>query len=203
MSSPGRKLPPSLDSPIDSLIIRVIEIIGPYVFFNKHLPMLTPNMHTTVSLLVSIIGVYEISGKNYKNGAILTFIGYMFDCWDGYVARRFDMGSQFGDLYDHLSDIFKTILLMAIIFTLDIHRKTKILFVVVFGVFLMLSNLFLGCQEQYFGGKSVLSPLKMLCPDKSMIKYFRFTGTGTFFLILSLFIYNMKAIDKYVSANFF
>ena len=202
MALPGRKLPASLDSPIDVLIIRVIEIIGPYVFFNKHLPMLTPNMHTTVSLLVSIIGVYEISGKNYKNGAILTFIGYMFDCWDGYVARRFDMGSQFGDFYDHLSDIFKTILLLAIIFTLDIHRKTKILFIVVFGVFLMLSNIFLGCQEQYFGGKSVLSPLKMLCSDKSMIKYFRFTGTGTFFLVLSMFIYNMDVIDKYVSAHF-
>ena len=196
----GRKIPNTIQSPIDDLILQVLETIGPYVGFNKHTPLLSPNMLTTASLLVSIVGVYEISRKNYRKGAILTFIGYVFDCSDGYVARRFDMVTQFGDLYDHLSDILKLIFLLAIIFTLDIHRKTKILFMMVFGVFLILSLLYMGCVEHYYPGEvSVLTPLKMLCPDKSMIKYFRFTGTGFFFLVISLFIYNMEAIDDYIA----
>jgi phosphatidylglycerophosphate synthase len=202
MPIPGRKLPVELESPIDHQIIRVIEIIGPYIFFNKHLPIVSPNMITTISLLLSIMGIYEISNNNYRKGAILTFVGYMFDCWDGYVARRFNMGSQFGDLYDHLSDIFKILFLIVIIFKLKIHFKTKIAFIVVLSIFLMFSNIYLGCQEQYFGEESVLSVLKLLCPNKSMIKYFRFTGTGTFFLALSLFIYNIDTIDKYIVTKF-
>jgi phosphatidylglycerophosphate synthase len=188
----GRKIESSIESPIDNLIISAIEIMAP--FFN--MLNITPNILTTISLLLSIYGVYHISIKNYKYGAILTFVGYIFDCCDGYCARRYSLGSQFGDLYDHMADIFKMLFLVAVLLKSDIKYKTKVLFISVFLVFTMLSNTYLGCLEQHTGTDCILSPLKMLCPNKSYIKYLRFTGTGTYFMVLSLFIYNMEAIDN-------
>jgi phosphatidylglycerophosphate synthase len=193
MADIGRKVQAPMDCPVDNGIIVIVKSLSPLL----HALHITPNMLTTVSLVLSVWGVYHINIGNYRYGGILTFIGYIFDCWDGYMARKYDMGTVFGDWYDHLSDIFKMLLLIFIVLNYTpIKYKTKVAFVIVLIVFMMLSNAYLGCLEHYAKIESVLSPLKMLCPDKSYIKYFRYTGTGFFFLVLSLFIYNMSAIDK-------
>jgi len=50
-------------------------------------------------------------GKLYEENqfalsAFSYLISYMFDCWDGYYARKYNMESKFGDYYDHVSDMF-------------------------------------------------------------------------------------------------
>ena len=194
MSIIGRKIDYTIDSPIDNYILYIIEYVAP--LFN--LLNITPNILTTISLLLSINGIYHVSINNYKYGAILTFIGYMFDCSDGYIARRYNQGSEFGDIYDHTSDIFKMIFLVIMIIKSTINYRTKVIFMVIFCIFMMLSNAYLGCVELYQPTNCILAPLKMLVPDKSYIIYLRYTGTGTFFMIISTFIYNMYLIDNII-----
>jgi phosphatidylglycerophosphate synthase len=112
------------------------------------------------------------------------------------MARKYSLGSEFGDIFDHTSDIFKMIFLVVVLLQSAIKYRTKILFVCIFLFFMMLSNAYLGCVELHTNSDCILSPLKMLCPNKESIDYLRYTGTGTFFLIITCFIYNMETIDS-------
>ena len=51
------------------------------------------------------------------------------------------MFSKFGDYYDHLSDIFKFIFILTIIYNSDIKRKSKIIFFSITSIFLLLSQI--------------------------------------------------------------
>ena len=42
---------------------------------------------------------------NYIISAILYLTRYIFDCIDGFYARKYNMTTVFGDWYDHISDI--------------------------------------------------------------------------------------------------
>ena len=96
-------------NPIDNILIDLSIYVGKplskYSFF-------TPNVFTTMSLVISLVGIYLIYNEIYKIGAILVFIGYFFDCLDGNFARAYNMVTHFGDLYDHISDLVKYILLI-------------------------------------------------------------------------------------------
>ena len=157
---------------------------------------MTPNKLTTVSLFISIYGIYLISVKNYKMACVRIFIGYMFDCFDGNFAGRYKMFSKFGDYYDHLSDIFKFIFILTIIYNSDIKRKSKIIFFSITSIFLLLSQISLGCQEILYGKKSFLSILLPLCPDPKYINITRHFGCGTLYLIICILIYNLDKLDR-------
>ena len=96
-----RKLPPEMEHPIDNLNINIGASLSPY-FKNLNF---TPNTLTTISLITGLLSVYYYTQQNYIYSAILFYISYMFDCWDGYYARRYQMISKFGDKYDHIKDV--------------------------------------------------------------------------------------------------
>ena len=56
----------------------------------------------------------------------------------------------------------------------------------------------LGCQEKIKDkqDKSVLEIFNILCSNKNFIKYTKYYGCGTTQLIISLFIFNIKFINK-------
>ena len=35
------------------------------------------------------------------------FVGYFFDCMDGHFARKYNMVTEFGDMYDYITDLSK------------------------------------------------------------------------------------------------
>tara|TARA_B100000579_G_C22642814_1_gene762294 strand:+ start:31 stop:636 length:606 start_codon:yes stop_codon:yes gene_type:complete len=162
----------------------------------------TPNMLTTVSLVLTTIGIMKLYEHKYKLGSILIFLGYCFDCSDGNFARTYSMESQFGDKYDHTSDSLKILLFAIWLYkenTINKKLKRNVVFVLI--ILSYLAFMHLGCQEKnkkIEQNKSVLGTFIPLCNDKNMISYTRYFGGGTYVLLLCLFVYNIPYLNKLV-----
>jgi phosphatidylglycerophosphate synthase len=188
----GRKINSNLDNPIDNYILNLFDYIAPYL---KNLNM-TPNKLTTISLFLTIYGIYLISIQEYKLASFYIFVGYMFDSFDGNFARRYNIVSEFGDYYDHLSDIFKFIFILVMIYKSKTKKKVKIIFFSITFIFLIISQIHLGCQEKKYDKESFLSFLKFICPDSYNIEITRYFGTGTLYMVICLLIYNLGNLDE-------
>ncbi len=110
----------------------IYKIINPFVRFLIKLG-LTPNMITTIGLLLNIgVAVIFIMGAEKGNrgelgyvgwaGALILFAG-LFDMLDGQVARLGKMSSTFGALYDSVLDRYsELILFLGICYYLVAHH---------------------------------------------------------------------------------
>ena len=96
----GRKSDPEYDDPVDFQLINLVELLGPY-FYRMGL---SPNVFTTLSLIFAIASCYFLVSRAFLIAGVCWFINYFFDCVDGNFARRYNMTSEFGDWYDHISD---------------------------------------------------------------------------------------------------
>jgi hypothetical protein len=54
----------------------------------------------------------------------------------------------------------------------------------------------MGCQEKYYNRPSSLDPLKTMCRKKEHIKYTRYGGCGTFFVVLCVYLFFLKEINR-------
>jgi phosphatidylglycerophosphate synthase len=188
----GLKIPPKFENPIDNVLIYICNSLNA-IFFKLNLK---PNILTTFSLLITLGGIYLISNRNFKVGSVLIFIGYFFDCADGNFARKYNMVSKFGDYYDHISDVFKLLLLALILYKLKLKKNNKFILLIIAIIFMLLLVMHMGCQEKYYNKKSSLDVLKPLCIKKEHIKITRFGGCGTFFLVICVYLFFLKEIDK-------
>ena len=194
----GRKIIREYTNDIDNVLIDFANYISP--FFRRY-SFFTPNVFTTISLVVSLVGLYCIYKQNYKIGAILIFIGYFFDCMDGNYARKYDMVTSFGDWYDHIADLSKFILLIIIILKSKLNKKTKHIFIIFFAINALLACIHFGCQEQFYEKEGVLIYLTKLCPRKEDIKWIRYFGSGNSMTMVSLFVFFLKEINAKVIKN--
>lgn len=140
----GRKIDRSMEDPIDNILIDISYQVGKVI---KHIPM-SPNVITSLSLIFSLYAIYKIFNGFYVIGGILLFFGYFLDCLDGNFARSNNMVTDFGDYYDHISDITKYIFLISVILMLKIKVKTKALFLFSILIFCILSFIQIDCQEK-------------------------------------------------------
>lgn len=193
----GRKIPPTQDNPIDNLLIQLCSVLGP--LFHK-IPFMSPNIITTMSLVSTLIGCWYLSLEQYRLGAILIFVGYFFDCMDGNYARTYNMVSTYGDLYDHISDVCKHIIISVVIYRLSLSTQTFQFFCIMTILFTIMIIIHAGCQEQYKYDKytetTVLSYAKPFCLNKEWIYITRWGGFGTVYLLGCLIIYNLPWIDS-------
>ena len=191
----GRKIDRSMENPIDNILIDISYHVGQAI---KHIPYMSPNVITSLSLIVSLYAVYKIFNGFYMIGGILFFFGYFLDCLDGNFARSNNMVTDFGDYYDHISDSVKIISLIAVILVLKIKVKTKALFSFFLILFTYLSFIQLDCQEKNSNTQKTdtLNVLNGLCPNKKYIHKSRYFGTGTFNFIICMFIVNIGFINK-------
>lgn len=139
-----RKLDAEYENAIDNALIHLSEYLSPYFY---ELGM-TANIITTLSNIFAIITIILLLNNKYIFAGISLMISYYFDCMDGYFARKYNMTSVFGDLYDHISDISKTILILGTLYYIDSSK-----FVTVFIIFILvgsISLIHLGCQENYY-----------------------------------------------------
>lgn len=137
-----RKLPEHAECPIDNWIYIVVEYAAPYFYQWGW----TPNMITTLSNVFGILAAYLIYKRKFGIAAIAFLLAYVLDCLDGYVARKYDMVTVFGDLYDHFSDLAKVFIVFFVLWRIDAK-----LFVMVFLIYLC----FLGLQCVHFGHKEL------------------------------------------------
>jgi phosphatidylglycerophosphate synthase len=181
-----RKIPFELENPIDNLIYLLVENTTDQ-FYKLGF---TPNALTTISLIFSVLSIKSItsSNKNYKLSALYFGISYIFDCYDGYLARKYNMISKFGDYYDHFSDIFKIIYLFIVLLKINKNKFQNMLpYYILLG---FLCCIHIGCQEKYYNKKTDTSSYLTIdiCKDKedaiNKMRYTRFFGCGTITLFL-------------------
>lgn len=178
-----RKIPCEYENPVDNIFIYLCQYDAIY----RNLGM-TPNNLTSISLIISLLSSYFLFKGNNVLAAILFLVSYYYDCLDGYYAREYNMVTEFGDYYDHISDITKMVVLLSVMFV-----KNKNKFVPTFGVLLVLyilMSMHLGCQEKMYPKKKKdsLSILEQLCPNPSMIQYTKYFGVGTLHIIIAVII---------------
>lgn len=188
-----RKLPKNLENPIDNLIIEACEHMSKF-FKSLHF---NPNDITTLSLIFGILSILFL----YKGKPVLTvtcyFISYVFDCCDGYYARKYKMCTKFGDLYDHIKDWTVNIIYVYVLFIRNKHKLTPyqwIVFMIVLLFLIILQSIYFGSQEKYHNNLNA-------CPSLSWLGYFiktkeqaekvlcvtRFFGCGTFIICVIIF----------------
>ena len=145
--------------PIDKLMYRISETIAPLFYKTKH----TPNLITTYSFIVRLVALFYLFKNQLTIFALLWAIGYMLDCLDGHFARKYNMSSDFGSIYDHVSDfICNTVLI--IIVTLKLRTiNQKIFFLVLVFVVFLISSIYNACLREQRGDTDVFSNILKVC----------------------------------------
>ena len=195
-----RKLPHHIENPIDSLLVDIADIIDPYF---KEVGM-TPNVITTFGLISALISIHQFCSKHYKSSAIFFFLSYFLDCMDGNFARKYDMITDFGDYYDHVVDIFKSIIIYSLLFY-NLYNNNRTLIIMLLILLFVTSLINFGCQEKYVEkyNEKILShtlkPLKLLCyvPSdnlENILNITKYGSSGTLALVTTIIIYNLDSL---------
>ena len=200
----SRKLPKNLDNPIDNFILDyIVEPINP-LFYKIGM---TPNKLTGVSGIFGLLSVYCVYKSNYILASLLYAISYIFDCFDGNFARKYNMVTEFGDWFDHIKDNVIVILLIIALYNTKKDNSIKIITFIIFIIFTTLTLLYVNEQERYYHSKNdnILkseslekfgSVFKNLTdpniPPEDKLKYLRYFGCGSFNLYICLVILLFK-----------
>ena len=187
------KLSDEYECPIDVLI---------YSFINKHLHIyynlgLTPNIVTTFSILFGLLSAQQILAGHFEIAALLVLIAYYLDCVDGKFARKYNMVTELGDLYDHAGDLLKIIAILSALFLSNTNKTTnkQWIYIIVFTILAIVQCVHLGYQECIYNKKEesiILSIWRKIVesdknPEKT-IHYTKYFGCGTWYLCFALLI---------------
>lgn len=187
------KLPYDYECPIDVLLLKFIDTHLD-VYYNLGF---TPNMITTLSILLGILAAYMIKQGNFNSAALLVIISYYFDCVDGKLARKHNMVTVFGDYYDHFGDMFKFIVILYALFNcqVDITYHHFNFIGILIGISIILC-IHLGYQERIYNNNNTDSQFLFLLKlftifDKNpeyTISYTKYFGCGTLIVSFILII---------------
>lgn len=189
-----RKVPIEYENPIDNIILNFVQISLPYLYYLK----LTPNILTTISFLFGLVtsGAFYLDYKWLS--ALSWMISYFFDCSDGSFARTYHMTSEWGDWYDHISDIVKFSILAYVMYIKD--RSRLISYLPIIMISLALSTVHLSCYHNYYisdlngdhqYSQSFLKNLSKICQcdnNTNILRYLRYFGTGTFVTLIAILL---------------
>jgi phosphatidylglycerophosphate synthase len=110
---------------------------------------------------------------------------------DGQFARRYGLTSRFGDLYDHITDHVVGVLLLIVIVWRR-GRDIRVVDVLLFVLLALLGFIHTGCQQRHYGadgaGAESLDQARVLCARRRWVHWTRFFGTGTFVLVVLLYV---------------
>ena len=182
----GRKVDSSIENPIDNFMIDVSEQMSP--FFRAM--GFTPNGLTTISFIFGLAAMYNLYYYNIFLFAIFFLLAHLFDCMDGFYARKYNMVTDGGDKYDHFKDLFIVILLVFILFS----RYNLVAFpilLIILAVLIVLSMMSVGCHERITKPENksgtlqvydVITPNRETCMRyTNSLKWF---GPGTLILVV-------------------
>jgi len=93
---------------------------------------LTPNMVTILSTIFTFLSIYFLHLDKRIHAVISYFIGYILDCVDGKMARKYNMRSDLGMALDASSDIIsQTFLIGYLLLTRKFNTKNIIFFTII------------------------------------------------------------------------
>lgn len=182
-----RKIRSNHECPVDNIVYLFVKPLS-YLFheFNA-----TPNQITTLSLITGIMAIYYSINKNLKMFTFFFVLSYILDCVDGYYARKYNMVTEFGDLYDHFKDYLIVGIIIFIIFK-NCYKRKIYKPIIILSILMYLSAMHIGCQqiqaECNDNNSRTINIFKKLCPCSSSpnnaISTTRYFGMGT--LIISI-----------------
>ncbi|VBB18788.1 CDP-alcohol phosphatidyltransferase [Yasminevirus sp. GU-2018] len=197
-SSPktGRKVDSSIENPIDNMMIEISDKMSPTFKSMGY----TPNGITTISLIFALGALYSLYNHDVYQFAIYLALAHLFDCMDGYYARKYDMVTDTGDKYDHFKDLLVAVGIIYVLFSKYNIMSFPVLMLSMM-LLAVLSIISVGCHEKitHHSDKSetlaifdIITPCRETC-DK-YTKYLRFFGPGTviFVVIMCVFYLNSK-----------
>jgi hypothetical protein len=92
---------------------------------------MTPNMVTITSTIFTLSSIYFLHIEN-KQLAVFSYIfGYLLDCVDGRMARKYNLGSDIGMALDCVSDNISNLILFIYILSTRPYNQQTIIFIVV------------------------------------------------------------------------
>lgn len=181
-----RKVPPQYENPVDNIFIDAASQVGPMLHETFGV---VPNTVTLAAMVTGCLAAWHIYAGQFALGVLWLLVSYFLDCVDGNMARRYNLVSDFGDKFDHISDVTKILLVfLAVLYTPHASSMSKVVFAIVSGGCLALALPQLGCQEnlyspQRYTGDAFLSPVRALCPHhdpRRAMAFTRYFGLGTF-----------------------
>jgi hypothetical protein len=182
----GRKITSDHEAILDDYLISACEPVSTKL----HDISFTPNMITTIGLVMGILSILFLWKKHYMLSFVFLWLCYWFDCLDGYYARKYKMETQFGDYYDHFRDIF-VISIMVILLTIKLQSPYRYFFIATIVMCMYFVMVQMSCQEKvskYKNANKTLDVFDNICPSDGFIRYSRIAGCGTLILCISFFI---------------
>ena len=148
----------------------------------------TPNIITITSFIFGLVACYFLYKKKILLFVMLYIISYALDCMDGYMARKYNMQSKFGDYLDHITD-----LIVLVIISLILIYKYKLIkhkFIIIIAIlFIFIEHVHIGCKEILSSDKheTLSGGNTILCSKKAMrhIQSLRFFGSGFNMLMIT------------------
>ena len=104
---------------------------------------LTPNIVTILSTIIQISCVIPLLYGRVWICIFLYLTGYMFDCVDGKMARKFNQGSALGMVLDFDSDM----LVNTVVLGVSAYIKLNIVGLIIVLIFTFLDNIYYGFVE--------------------------------------------------------
>lgn len=188
------KIPSSQENPFDVYNISLVDKLCPTFKSLKF----TPNGITTLSLIFGLLSLLFLWNYNVLGFGICYYISYLFDCLDGHYARKYNMVSKFGDLYDHIKDVLVVIGIFTILY-LRYKKKNNVwrnFILLTIGMTLFM-NAQLGCQEKLYpkNESDTLKFAKNLCPGSptKTIQITKWFGCGTWIIYIILAVWYLKS----------
>lgn len=190
------KIPDNIDNPIDTFLYKIID--NHLEFYNNN--NFTPNKITTLSLISGLLSGYSFYKDQYILSALLFLLSYYFDCADGKFARKYNMVTKFGDIYDHISDVTKVGVLILLMYYKSKNKlDNKFKKIIIPGIILLiLLILFFECQEKIYDKKEsdtlLLTNIFTQDQCKENIKYLRYFSPVTLIMYIIIIILSWRYI---------
>jgi phosphatidylglycerophosphate synthase len=187
----GNKLSDEHENPVDILFLRLGDCIRPALRSTGH----TPNVITTYSFVCGLASVYALYRGRVPAFAVLFLLSYFFDCVDGQYARAYGMTTEWGDWYDHATDVV-VLALLAVVVTVRYRAALTPAYGVAAAAVVALMLVNFGCQQRAYAGQrppETLDAVRGLCPSDGMLPWTRFFGSGTAVVAFVLFIVHLHA----------
>ena len=190
------KLPTEKEGPIDIVFLTLTEWVTPLFHATGH----TPNIITTYSLLMGLGAAYYLWKGYVGIFTALFLVSYLLDCVDGYMARRYNQETVFGDYYDHVSDIMK-FLVTVYVFTLKYEWKLLLPVLLCIGVLLSISCVYLGCSQKYSKGAAMhktetIDILMSFCSAEDTIHWVKYCSSGTLMVAVVVWAIYLNGLHR-------
>jgi CDP-diacylglycerol--serine O-phosphatidyltransferase len=111
--------------------------------FDKKSHFNLANSFTMVNITTAILAIYFVMQENFVVAVILSWIGGAFDIFDGKIARKYNLSSEFGIQIDSFADFlaFVIVPIFLIYHAVYLNDQIPILIVAVISIYYIISGL--------------------------------------------------------------